>query len=53
MNSNLFLVRLLWEFDMELDPRSRDWANQKGYMGPYKPQLLVRFKRRKETEGDK
>jgi hypothetical protein len=53
MNSNLFLARLLWEFDMELDPASRGWANQKGYMGPYKPPLLVKLKRRTFTDGEK
>jgi hypothetical protein len=52
MNSNLFLARLLWEFDMELDPASRGWANQKGYMGPYKPPLLVKLKRRTVSEGE-
>ncbi|KAH6681917.1 cytochrome P450 [Halenospora varia] len=42
MNSKLFLARLIWEFDMELDSVSLDWADQKGYMGPYKPDLMVK-----------
>jgi hypothetical protein len=50
MNSNLFLVRLLWEFDMELDPASSGWANQKGFMGPYRTPLLVKIKRRNVTD---
>jgi len=33
-----------------LDPASRDWANQKGYVVPYKPPLLVKLKRRTVTD---
>jgi hypothetical protein len=45
MNSTLLLARLLWEFDMELDTASHDWANQKSFMTPYKPALWVKLKK--------
>jgi hypothetical protein len=52
MTSTLFLTRLLWIFDMELDPASRGWGNQKGYMGPYKTPLWVKLKQRTVTVGE-
>ncbi|KFZ02583.1 hypothetical protein V500_00082 [Pseudogymnoascus sp. VKM F-4518 (FW-2643)] len=42
MYSKLFFARLLWEFDMELQPASCDWDNQKGYLTPYIRPLWVK-----------
>lgn len=42
MYSKLFFARLLWEFDMELQPASYDWDNQKGYLTPYIRPLWVK-----------
>ncbi|EDN94835.1 hypothetical protein SS1G_10710 [Sclerotinia sclerotiorum 1980 UF-70] len=44
--SRLFLAHLLWEFDMELDSRSCDWANQTGHLAPRAGELLVKIKAR-------
>ncbi|KFZ25212.1 hypothetical protein V502_00308 [Pseudogymnoascus sp. VKM F-4520 (FW-2644)] len=46
MNAKLFFARLLWEFDIELEPTSCDWANQKGHTLPYRQPLWVKVKRR-------
>ncbi|TVY49241.1 Cytochrome P450 monooxygenase [Lachnellula occidentalis] len=53
MHSKLFLARLFWEFDMELAPGSRDWAQMKGFIAHYKIPLMVKSNKKptlSETE---
>ncbi|KAJ5963689.1 cytochrome P450 [Penicillium vulpinum] len=42
----LILTRVLFNFDMELDVRSDDWANQDTYLLWDKPSLLVKMRAR-------
>jgi hypothetical protein len=46
MSSKLFIARLFWEFDLELDAVSWGWGMQKGYIQFQKGPLMVRFKER-------
>lgn len=39
----LILARVLWNFDMELDPSSTNWADQKTYFLWEKRPLKVRL----------
>ncbi|KAF9894331.1 hypothetical protein FE257_007834 [Aspergillus nanangensis] len=40
------LARVLWNFDLELCPESRDWKDQKSYLLWEKPPLICRLKAR-------
>ena len=37
------LARVLWHFDMQIDPASENWAEQKEYVPWDKPPLWVRL----------
>ncbi|KAF4448693.1 oleate-activated transcription factor 1 [Fusarium austroafricanum] len=39
----ILLTRLLWKFDLELQPESSDWANQKVFLLYEKPGMSVRL----------
>lgn len=47
----LILARVVWNFDMELDATSKDWANQKMFILWDKPALMVRLTPRADLEG--
>ncbi|KAH7073181.1 cytochrome P450 [Paraphoma chrysanthemicola] len=42
----LTMARLLWQFDLELDPRSEQWKQQRTFLLWEKPPLLVKLKQR-------
>lgn len=39
----LLMARLLWRFDLELDPRSADWNRQEAYLLWEKPPMFVKL----------
>lgn len=51
--TRLILTRLLWNFDMELMPESRDWARQKTFMLYEKKPLMIKMTpvRRESAQG--
>ena len=46
----LILAHVLWNFDLELAPKSEDWADQKVYAIWDKPELYVKLKPRPGLE---
>jgi len=47
MEIKLILVRLLWEFDIELEEESKDWIDRVKACGFFiKPNLMVRCRER-------
>jgi len=46
----MFVARLFWEFELELDERSRGWGEQRGYIQFQKGPLMVRAKRREDLK---
>ncbi|KAL4937743.1 cytochrome P450 [Aspergillus oleicola] len=55
IEASLILARILFEFDIQLDPRSRDWPRRKGHLVPNKGPLFVNISpithNRTATEG--
>ena len=50
MTTRLFIARLVWQFDMVLDPRSANWMDQKAtVVWARREPLLVKFKARDES----
>jgi hypothetical protein len=47
----LVMAKLVWNFDFELDPRSKDWIDQnKVYLLWEKPQLWLKLIPRKRED---
>ncbi|KAI9721630.1 MAG: hypothetical protein M1828_005121 [Chrysothrix sp. TS-e1954] len=42
----LILCHVLWNFDLELQPESKDWSHQRAYMVWHRQPLLVKIKQR-------
>jgi hypothetical protein len=50
MTARLFIARLLWHFDMELDTRSANWIDQRAnIVWVRKEPLLVKLKARDDS----
>lgn len=41
------MARVLWNFDLDLNPRSDTWIDQNSYLIWDKPELMILFKPRK------
>jgi hypothetical protein len=39
----IILARMIFNFDMELDPASNDWMNQDAFILWEKPELMVKL----------
>jgi hypothetical protein len=49
-NMEQIMAHLLWEFDMELDPKSEKWSHQKTGLFPYRGPLFVHIVARQKKE---
>ncbi|EME43710.1 hypothetical protein DOTSEDRAFT_62319 [Dothistroma septosporum NZE10] len=47
----LLIARLVWQFDMELDPVSANWNQQKTYLLWQKPPMIVKLTSRNSKHG--
>lgn len=46
LTATFILARMLWEFDIEIEPRSMDWIDQKGLIVPRRGCLYVKLRSR-------
>lgn len=46
LEMRFLIARLVWQFDMALDPSSATWNEQKAYLLWQKPEMLVKLARR-------
>lgn len=53
LTATYILARMLWEFDMEIEPRSINWIQQKGCWALKKGSLYVKINDKSSSQGGK